>query len=327
MIRIGNTELRYGICLAPMAGFSDGAMRRIAHEWGAEYAVTEMVSAKAVVYGDKKTKKLARIQECEGPCALQIFGSEPGIMAQAAGVLTSAVDGGVPPRAIDINMGCPVNKIFSNGEGSCLMKSPDLIYDIVRAVSAATPLPVSVKLRLGIDRGSINVVECARAAEEGGASLIAVHGRTRVEMYAGTADMESIGEVKRAVRIPLLCNGDITDAASARAALAVTGADGLMIGRGAIGAPFVFSEIIAALSGAEYTPPDREVRRATALRQLRYAIEDKGETVAVREARGQIARYFHGFRGCAELRCEINHALTYAEVEAAINKICDGEVN
>ena len=323
MIKIGNTELKYGLMLAPMAGFSDYAMRRIAHEWGAEYSTTEMVSAKATVYGDKKTYKLAKITALEGPCALQLFGKEPDIMAEAAERLSYAIEGGVSPCAIDINMGCPVNKIYSNGEGSSLMKNPALIYDIVKATAGATHLPISVKLRLGVDREHINVIECALAAEEAGASFISVHGRTRVEMYSGKADFETVADVKQALHIPLVANGDITNAETAIDALKTTGADGIMIGRGAIGAPFVFAEIIARLSGEDYISPSAVVRRETALLQLRYAIEDKGEGVAVREARGQIAQYFRGFRGCAELRAAINRALTYSDVESAINKICE----
>lgn len=322
-MRIGNAELKYGLMLAPMAGFSDYAMRRICREYGAEYSVTEMVSAKAVVYGDKKTERLARITESEGLCALQIFGSEPSVMAEAAGRLSAAIDNGAPPVAIDINMGCPVPKIFSNGEGSALMKDPGLIFDIVKATVGATDLSVTVKLRLGVDRKSINATECALAAEEAGASLIALHGRTRVEMYSGEADLAEIRAVKERVHIPLVANGDITDAASALRALSLTGADGLMIGRGAIGNPFVFSEIKAALSGEKYTAPDLSVRKEVAKRQLTYAIEEKGETVAVLEARKQIAQYFRGFRGSAELRAEINRALTLSEVEAAIRAVSE----
>ena len=322
-MRIGNTELKYGLVLAPMAGFSDYAMRRICREYGAEYSVTEMVSAKAVVYGDKKTEKLARITDVEGPTALQIFGSEPPIMAEAAGRLSSAIDGGVAPVAIDINMGCPVPKIFSNGEGSALMKNPDLIFRIVKATSGATELPVTVKIRLGVDRNHVNATECALAAVEGGAAAIAVHGRTRVEMYSGEADLYEIKRVREAVRIPLIANGDVTDAESAMRALRLTGADGLMIGRGAIGNPFVFSRIRAALSGEKYTEPSLDLLKSTAIRQLCYAIEEKGEEVAVREARKQIAQYFRGFRGSAELRANINRALSLSEVEAAISAVSE----
>ena len=186
-MNIGKTELKSGLILAPMAGFSDRAMRLVCRKYGAEYTVTEMVSAKAVTFGDMKTSQIARIGEDEGPVALQLFGSEPDVMAKATEMMAGGVAGFVPPVAIDINMGCPVNKIFSNGEGSALMRDPELIYRIVKATVGATDLPVTVKLRAGIDREHINAIECARAAEEGGATAIALHGRTRAELYSGRA--------------------------------------------------------------------------------------------------------------------------------------------
>lgn len=318
-MKIGNIDLKNGLILAPMAGFTDSAMRRVCYEHGAEYTVTEMVSAKAVVYKDKKTAALARIGEGEGPVGLQLFGSEPEVMAEAAGMLSGGAAGGAAPVAIDINMGCPVHKIFSNGEGSALMRSPTLIHDIVRATSRSTTLPVTVKMRLGIDRESINVLECALAAEEGGAAMICVHGRTRVEMYAGRADMESIANIKSALHIPLVANGDITDAESARRALMLTEADGIAVGRGALGNPFLFSEIAAALSGEHLASPTLDERIECALYQLSLAVADKGEERAVREARGQISLYFKGFRGAAELRGEINRATTLDGVHRAID--------
>lgn len=319
-MKIGNVELRHGLMLAPMAGFTDSAMRRVAYECGAELTVTEMVSAKAVVYHDKKTLALAKITQREGPVSLQIFGKEPSVMAEGAGMLYEAVSGGTLPVAIDINMGCPVHKIFSNGEGSALMKSPELIYDIVKATVGATPLPCTVKMRLGVDRQSINAVECALAAEEAGAAAICVHGRTRVEMYSGKADMNEVANVKSALHIPLVANGDISSGADAVAVLRQTGADGIAVGRCAIGNPFLFSEIKAALCGEEYTPPSIEERIRIALYRLSLAIEDKGEEIAVREARKEIALYFRGFRGASELRCEINRATTMDEVRSAIQK-------
>lgn len=319
-ITLGEAELKHGVVLAPMAGFSDRAMRLVCHEAGAELTVTEMISAKAVVYGDKKTARLARIGFDEGRVALQMFGSEPSVMAEAAEILTRPIDNGASPVALDINMGCPVPKVYGNGEGSALMKSPALIYDIVRAVKQATPLPVTVKLRLGIDRSHINASECALAAQEGGAELIALHGRTRVEMYAGEADMEEIAKVKNNLHIPLIANGDIASFCDVERVLSVTGADGVMIGRAAIGNPFLFSEIISGFEGAEYVPPTDSQRAERALYQLRLAIEDKGEQIAVREARKQIALYFRSFRGAAELRAEINRAQTLAEVENALTK-------
>ena len=316
-MKIGCADIKHGLFLAPMAGYTDRAMRLICHELGAEYSVTEMGSAKAVVFGDKKTHALARILPDEGNVALQIFGSEPDIMGEAASRLSEPKEG-ARPAAIDINMGCPVNKIFSNGEGSALMKSPALIEKIVAAVRRSTPLPVTVKLRAGIDEKSINAVDCALAAEAGGASLVCLHGRTRLQMYGGLSDRKIAEKVKRALHIPLIANGDVTDAESALSLLFETGADGIAIGRGAVGNPFIFAEIIAAIEKRDYTPPTLEERTVTALCQLRYAVEDKGERVAVAEARKQISLYFKGFSGAAVARAEINRATTYAEVEKII---------
>jgi nifR3 family TIM-barrel protein len=249
---------------------------------------------------------------------LQLFGSDPDIISSIAQEIEER-----PFDILDINMGCPVPKIVNNGEGSALMKSPDLIYKIVKAVKGAVTIPVTVKLRLGVDRGHINAVECALAAEEAGATLIALHGRTRVEMYSGAADLEMIKTVKDSIHIPLIANGDVTDAESAKRALLLTGADGLMIGRGAIGNPFVFAAVKAALSGEEYSEPTLSERKEVALLQLSYAIEEKGEGVAVREARKQIAQYFRGFRGSAELRAAINRALTLDEVGVAVAAVSE----
>lgn len=317
-MKIGNTELKHGLMLAPMAGYTDMAMRRICYKYGAEYSVTEMVSAKAVCFLDKKTHALAKIGYDEGPVAVQIFGSEPDIMARAAEILSRGEDGGALPVAIDINMGCPVHKIFSNGEGSALMKNPDLIYKIVRAVSSAIDIPCTVKLRAGVDSDSKNAVDCALAAEAGGASLIAVHGRTRAEMYAGKADMAVVKDVKKSVQIPVVANGDVCSGDDALRVLSETGADGVMVGRAAIGNPFVFSEIVAEASGKEYVLPTLSERVEAALFQLSLAIEEKGEAVAVREARKQIALYLRSFRGAAQIRAEINKAQTYLEVERAL---------
>ena len=324
-MKFGNVELRCGIALAPMAGFSDYAMRRICFEYGAEYSVTEMVSAKATVYNDKKTLTLAKITKDEAPTAIQIFGSEPSVMAEAAGILSQFSGGGALPVAIDINMGCPVHKIFSNGEGSALMKNPSLIYDVTRAVVNATPLPTTVKIRLGVDSEHINAVECALAIEEAGAVALTVHGRTRAQLYSGKADMEKVAEVKKSVHIPVFANGDILSAEDGLRVLRDTGADGIMIGRGAVGNPFIFSEIRAAMRGEEYSLPTLEEKKRAALTQLDYAIADKGEAVAVREARGQLAKYFHSFRGCSELRAKINRATVRADIAEAINTLDTGE--
>ena len=316
-VKLGELNMPYGLCLAPMAGYTDRAMRLVCRKYGVEHSVTEMVSAKAVVYNDKKTFALAKILADEGPVSIQIFGSEPEIMAEAAQVLANPTEG-VRPVAIDINMGCPVNKIFGNGEGSALMKNPDLIYRITKAVSGRIDIPTTVKIRAGVNKASINAVECALAAEEGGASLLCIHGRTREQMYGGLADHEIIKKVKDGLHIPLIANGDIVDAASALSMLKDTGADGIAIGRGAVGNPFIFSEIISALEGKEFTEPTIEERIDVALLQLRTAIEEKGERMAIPEARKQIALYLRSFHGAARIRAEINRSLTYEEVERAL---------
>ena len=321
---LGKHSFENGICLAPMAGYTDRAMRLVCHEYGAEYSVTEMVSAKAVVYNDKKTFALAKIEADEGPVAIQIFGSEPEIMAEAARILVDS-EAGRGAVAIDINMGCPVNKIFSNGEGSALMRSPELIERITRAVSGAIDIPCTVKLRSGINKHSINSVECALAAEEGGASLVCVHGRTREQMYGGSADREIIKNVKSALQIPVIANGDILTGEDALAMLRDTNADGIALGRGAVGNPFVFSEIKAALNDEEYIQPTLEERIETAIKQLRIAVDDKGERIAIPEARKQIALYLRSFRGASRIRAEINRATTYDEVAAALRSAISEE--
>ncbi len=322
-LKIGELILKYGLMLAPMAGFSDRAMRLISKEHGAEYTTTEMVSAKAIVYGDKKTAKLLYINEDEAPTAVQIFGSEPEIMAEAAKIISSGAFGGARPEAIDINMGCPVPKIFKNGEGSALMQNPKLIEKIVSATKAATSLPVTVKLRLGVDERNINVLECARRAEDAGAALVVIHGRTRAQQYSGDARYDEIKKAKESLQIPVIANGDITSAEKAMRVLCNTGADGVMIGRGAIGNPFIFEEIKAALSKESYTPPTLNERAEAALSQLKLAIEDKGEGVAVREARGSIAQYFHSFRGAAAFRAKLNRAESYGVIADAIKSLVE----
>ena len=326
-MKIGNQELKHGLFLAPMAGFSDRAMRRICADMGAEYSVTEMISAKAVTFGDKKTYSLANIRPDEGRVALQIFGSEPDIMARAANILSTRDfgEGYCSPCAIDINMGCPVHKIFSNGEGSALMRDPELIYRITRAVRENTDLPVTVKHRTGVCDRSLNAVECAMAAESGGASLITVHGRTRVQMYSGSVNREIIKNVKKSVHIPVIANGDILSGADAISMLADTGADGIAIGRGAVGNPFIFREVICALEGTPYAEPTLGEKVDIALLQLRLAIEDKGERVAVPEARKQIASYLHSFRGAAAIRARINQALGYGEIERILTEALEEE--
>ena len=323
-MKLGRKEFNTPVWLAPMAGYTDRGMRLMAKKWGADLTVTEMVSAKAVVYNDKKTFRLARILPDEGDVLLQIFGSEPQVLAEAAERLSRPVgEGYAAPFGIDINMGCPVNKIFSNGEGSALMKSPSLIYDIVSAVKRAIDIPLTVKMRLGIKRGEMLAVECALAAEEAGADAICVHGRRREDMYGGVCDREGIRAVKEALKIPLIANGDIKDGESALAMLRDTGADGIAVGRGAVGNPFIFTEIKRALSSKEYTNPTNEEKIKEALLQLSYAVEDKGECIAIPEARKQIALYFRDFHGSARLRAEINASKTYTEVERILRSVIE----
>ncbi len=328
MIKIGKIALKHGLFLAPMAGYTDRAMRLSSKLHGAEYTITEMVSAKAVVFGDKKTFNLARIRADEGNVALQIFGSEPDIMAQGARILVEEAEnhGGVKPVAIDINMGCPVNKIYSNGEGSALMKNPELIYRIVRSVSSSVDIPVTVKIRAGIDFEHINAVECALAAESAGASLIAVHGRTRTQLYGGAVNREIIKNVKKSVHIPVIANGDILNSDDAVAMLAETDADGIMVGRGAVGNPFIFDEIVAKLQKRTFVSPTLEERINASLFELKCAVDDKGEVFAIPEARKKIALYFKGFRGSANLRAGINSATSYAEAEKIILGLLNEEI-
>lgn len=313
-MKIGYLDFPLGLSLAPMAGFSDRAMRLLCHKWGAEYSVSEMISATAVTFGDKKTASLARIEKDEGPVGLQLFGSVPEVMGEAARIITESYKD-THPSFIDINMGCPVHKIFSNGEGSALMKDPSKIEKIVRAVKDSVNIPVTVKIRTGIDENSINAVDCALAAEAGGADALCIHGRTRKQMYSGNVDRKTIREVKRCLHIPLIANGDINSKEDAISMLSETGADGLAIGRGAVGNPFIFDEISSFITGKEYREKTLEEKIDTALYQLRIAVEDKGERVAVCEARKQIALYIKGFRGASTVREEINKALTYSQVE------------
>ncbi len=321
MIKLGRLTLKHGLCLAPMAGYTDSAMRQIAGKYGAEYAVSEMISAKAVCYGDQKTPLLARIDRAEPPTAIQLFGSEPKALAEAAKILADGTCGGVPPVAIDINMGCPVAKIAGNGDGSALMRDPHLIERIVRAVCDAVTLPVTVKIRTGWDDAHKNAVDCALAAESGGAALLCIHGRTKVQMYSGDVDLATISAVKSAVGIPVLGNGNVTDAESARRMLDATGCDGLMIGRGAVGNPFLFAELTAAAEGRAFVPPTLGERCETALLQLTLAVAEKGEFRAVCESRKSIAEYLSGFRGAAAAREAINRAETYPEIEAIFSRL------
>lgn len=306
---------------APMAGVGDSAFRTVCMRWGADGVTSEMISAKAVVYGDKKTFTLAKRSEEETPFYLQIFGSEPEIMAKGAKILAEATT----PDGIDINMGCPVNKIVKNHEGSALMKRPDLVYEIVSRVREAVfPLPVTVKIRSGIDDGHKNAVEVARFAEKGGASRITVHGRTREQFYAPPVDLDIIKAVKESVALEVVGNGDVNSPERAREMLEYTGCDHLMIGRGALGRPWIFSEIKAKLFGEESPDiPTGERLYEEIVRHLELAVANKGERQGVLEARGQIAWYVKNMKGAAEIRHKINSATTREEVKEILKIIND----
>ncbi len=314
-MQIGSVLFPHGLFLGPMAGYTDFAMRTVCREMGAEGLVTEMVSAKAVVFGDRKTIPLARVSAEECPCAVQLFGHEPEVLAEAARIVAAGVGGGVAPTMIDLNMGCPVHKIVSGGDGSALMRDPALAERIVRAVRDAVKIPVTVKLRLGWDEAHRNAPEVARAAESGGADAVFVHGRTRTQFYAGTADYRGIGEVVRAVSLPVIGNGDVRDAEGGARLLRESGCAGIMVGRGAVGNPFLFRTLAALLSGQPLPPPPTAAEKyAVAKRQLTLAAKEKGESVAVLEARKHLGEYLRGIRGGSAARAEIFRAESAGEM-------------
>ncbi len=290
-MKIGNVEINGLTALAPMAGVTDLAFRTVCRELGAAYTYTEMVSAKALMYQDKKSRDLLKLGEGEHPAAAQIFGSEPAVMAEAAAkaIEISGAD------VLDINMGCPTGKIVKNGEGCALMQKPELAMSIIEAVVKAVNVPVTVKIRKGWDKGSVNAVEFAKMAEEAGAAAVAVHGRTKSQMYSGAADWSIIAEVKKAVSIPVIANGDVFEPYDALKILQQTRADMVMIGRGSLGNPWIFGRAEAAIRGEAIPalPPLRK-RVETALRQFELAKEDKGEKIACLEARKHYSWYLHG---------------------------------
>ena len=315
-IRIGNLELASPWILAPLAGFTDAVMRTLCEEQGAALTYTEMVSAKGLYYGGSKTGDLTYIPEGAGPTAIQIFGSEPEIMAYAARELRDLRN-----EVLDINMGCPVPKVVRNGDGSALMRDPGLVFEIVKAVASAAGKPVTVKIRKGFDRP--NAVEVALAAQEGGASAVCVHGRTREQYYSGVVDREIIRDVKNALNIPVIASGDVTDAATGMSMLNETGCDMVMIGRGALGNPWIFRELDAAYKGLGIPPrPSDEERINMMHRHLEMLCGLKGESTGVKEFRKYIIRYTKGMHGATAVRRRANDAVSLEEMKEVINIGC-----
>ncbi|MCL2401683.1 MAG: tRNA dihydrouridine synthase DusB [Oscillospiraceae bacterium] len=318
-MKIGNIEISSPTALAPMAGVSDVAFRAICREFGVGLTYTEMVSSKALVYQDRKTRTLLGVTVGDHPVAVQIFGSDPECMGEAAGLALEISGADI----VDINMGCPVNKIVKNGDGSALMRDPDKAARVIEAVvkSVGDRAPVTVKFRKGWDKGNVNAVEFAQMAESSGVSAIAVHGRTRAQMYEGRADWDIIREVKKAVKVPVMANGDVFAAEDAKRIFAYTGVDAAMVGRGAFGNPWLFAQINEMLNGEEVRPaPTASERADTAMRQFRLAAELKGEKIACLEARKHYAWYLRGVPHAGYFKAQIMKAETLDDLQ----KITEG---
>ena len=310
-MKIGSLELKRTAALAPMAGVADSAFRQICKEFGACYLVGEMASAKGMHYSDKKTARLLTVREQERPIAVQLFGDEPEILAEAARKALA-----FQPDVIDINMGCPAPKVAGNGGGSALMKNPALAARITEAVVRAVDLPVTVKFRKGWDDQSVNAVEFARAIEQSGAAAVTVHGRTRQQYYAPPVDLDIIAAVKQAVSIPVIGNGDCVDIPSVINMYKYTKCDLVMIGRGALGSPWIFRQVDRYLTDGTVLPdPSLPERMQVMLRHIKLICENKGESGGMREARKHAAWYMKGMRGATAFRKQGGELCTYADAE------------
>ena len=316
-LKIGNVELENRYILGPMAGVTDLPFRLLCRRQGAGLLCMEMVSAKAIMYHNKNTESLLEIHPEETPVSLQLFGSDPQILSEMAKYIEER-----PFSILDINMGCPVPKVVKNGEGSALMKEPKLVYDIVSSVVKAIKKPVTVKIRKGFDDAHVNAVEIARIAEEAGAAAVAVHGRTREQYYSGKADWDIIRQVKEAVSIPVIGNGDVTSPQKADEMVRQTGCDGVMIARGAQGNPWIFSEMTCWEESGTLPPrPDPDQIRQMILEHARLQIRYRGEYPAVREMRKHAAWYTKGLPKAAKLRGKINAAVTFQELENLLTSL------
>ena len=316
-MKIGNREVNNPLVLGPMAGVTDWAFRNVCAGLGANITVTEMVSSRALIYKDQKSAKLLRKNE-GSICGAQIFGNNPEIMAEAA-VLALEISG---CDFLDINMGCPMPKIANSGDGCGLMRTPELAGQIVEAVAKAVDVPVTVKCRLGWDKGNINVLDFTKRMEDSGAAMVAVHGRTRAMLYSGVADWDYIRKVKEQLHIPVIANGDIVDAQSALRCLKWTGADGLMIGRATFGDPWIFAEVRAAMAGEPIPErPCLKERVAVAIKQFEMAEADHGEKIACLEARKHFAWYLRGVRNASYYKKEISSLTTMADIYRVAKEI------
>lgn len=320
-MKIGNLEIKGYACLAPMAGVADRAFRELCVSYGAAYVTSEMVSSKGLTMQDKKSKELLYLSDDERPAGAQIFGDDPDIMTKAA---LKAME--FSPDFIDINMGCPAPKIAGNGGGSALLKNPELIGKIVKKVVEVSPVPVTAKIRIGWDGNSINAVEVAKRIEAAGADAITVHGRTKDQMYAPPVSLDEIANVKKAVSIPVIGNGDIVDGKSAKLMLDKTGCDFLMVGRGALGNPWIFQCINAYLNNeTDFTEPTLEERMDVMLRHIGTLCDYKGVRIGMREARKHAAWYIKGIRGAASFRQEIGSLSTMDELKALAKRVVESQ--